>query len=323
MKPFQMDNAKTVEEAASLLSGYMGKAKVIAGGVDIIRLMKNEVILPDALVNIKTIPGLAFIKENDDGLKIGSMTTIHDIDTSKVTRDRYSLLAEAAHSVAAPQLRNMSTVGGNLCQEVSCWYYRMSPVTGRSFSCRRKGGKQCYAVTGDNTYHAIINGGKCHAVCPSDMAVALIALDAKVKIASQDGGKIIPLEEFYTAMGNILKTDEIITEIQVPHLGPSVRQRYLKFRIRKTIDFAIVSVAATLTTETGVVSDARIVLGGIASTPYRANSAEEAIKGSRITENVAEIVAKEAIAEAKPLTMNSYKLPITEALVKQAILEQN
>jgi len=231
------------------------------------------------------------------------------------------ILAEAAHSVAAPQLRNMSTIGGNLCQEVSCWYYRMPPVTGRSFFCQRKGGKQCYAVSGDNTYHTIINGGKCHAFCPSDMAVALIALDAKVKIVSQDGSKIIPLEEFYTAMGSILKPDEIITEIQVPHLRPSVRQRYLKFRIRKTIDFAIVSLAATLSMETGVVSDARIVLGGVAPTPYRAIAAEEAVKGNRITESVAEIAAKAAVGQAKPLAMNSYKLPIAEALVKKEILE--
>ncbi len=321
MKPFQLDNAKTIEEAVTLLSMYMGKAKVIAGGVDLVGLMKNEVMLPDVLVNIKTIPGLAYIKEDAEGLKIGTLSTIHDIETSAAIRAKYSILAEAAHSVAAPQLRNMSTVGGNLCQEVSCWYYRMPPVTGRSFFCQRKGGKQCYAVTGDNTYHAIVNGGKCHAVCPSDMAVALIALETKVKITSQDGDRTVPLADFYTDTGNILKLGEIITEIQVPPLGPGTKQRYLKFRIRKTIDFAISSVAATLTTEDGVVSDARIVLSGVAPTPYRAVASEEALKGKTITENVAEIAAKAAVGEAKPLSMNSYKLPITEALVKKAIIE--
>ena len=314
-------DAVTIDEAVSLLNRYMEEAKVIAGGVDLVSLMKSKVMLPKVLVNMKTIPDLSYIMEEAEGLKIGTLTTIHDIETSATIRDKYSMLAEAAHSVSAPLVRNMATIGGNLCQGVRCWYYRRSPGTGLSFFCRRKGGEQCYAVTGDNTYHAIIGGKECYAVCPSDMAPALIALRAKVKIAGPVGDRTIPLEEFYTVLGNILQPDEIITGVQVPTPKPGTKQQYLKFRLRKAIDFAISSVAAAITTEAGVVRNARIVLGGVAPTPYRAIAAEEVIKQKKITERVAEISAKASVGEAAPLSMNAYKVSITKALVKRAILE--
>ena len=321
-KSVQHHNAQTIEQAIYLLNTCEQEAKVIAGGVDLISLIKNKIMLPKVLVNVKTIPNLAYITEDAEGLKIGTLTTIRDIETSMTIRDRYNLLTEAAHSVAAPQVRNMATIGGNLCQAVRCWYYRRSPGTGLSFSCLRKGGKQCYAVLGDNTYHAIISSGECHSVCPSDMAPALIALSAKLKIAGPDGYRTIPLEEFYTILGNILKPNEIITEIQVPQPKVGTRQRYLKFRLRKAIDFAISSVAAAITTEAEEVTHARIVLGGVSPIPYRAIAAEATIKGKKIAENVVETAARAAISEAVPLSMNTYKLPITIALVKRAISGQ-
>lgn len=320
-KPVEHYDARTIDEAVSLLDRHVAEAKVIAGGVDLLGLMKNKVMLPKVLVNIKTIPDLAYIMEAAEGLKIGTLTTIHDIETSATIRDKYSMLAEAAHSVAAPQVRNMATIGGNLCQDVRCWYYRRSPSTGLSFFCRRKGGEQCYAITGENTHHAIIGGEECPAACPSDMAPALIALGAKLKIAGPLGDRTIPLEELYSVLGNILEPSELITELQIPTPQPGTRQQFLKFRLRKAIDFAISSAAVAITTEAGVVSNARIVLGGVSPTPYRAIAAEEAIKGKPITESIAEIAAKAAVGEAIPLSMNAYKLPITRALVKRAILE--
>lgn len=313
-------NAKTIEDAVFLLSQHMEKAKIIAGGVDLVGLMKNKVETPQVLVNIKTIPNLAYITEDAGGLKIGALTIIKDIKTSAIISDKYSILAEAAQSVASPLIRNVATIGGNVCQDVRCWYYRRAPITGLTFFCRRKGGKQCFAVNGENQYHAIIGGNECYAVCPSDMAPALIALGAKVKIASPTGDTTVPLEEFYTPLGNILEPNEIITEIQVPTPKPGTRQRYLKFRLRKAIDFAISSVAAVISTEGEVVSHARIVLGGVAPIPYRALGAEEAIKGKRITDRVAETAAKAAVSRAKPLSMNAYKVQITGALVKRAIV---
>jgi len=312
--------ARTVDEAVSLLDKYE-EAKITAGGVDLIRLINKEVIAPKVLVNIKTIPDLAYITEDAEGLKIGALATINDIETSAIIKDRYGLLAEAAHLVAAPQIRNMVTIGGNLCQDVRCWYYTMSPVTGRSFFCYRKGGIRCYAVAGDNRYHAIFSANGCHAAFSSDMAPALLALEAKAKIASPTGGRIIPLEELYTPLGNILNPNEMITELRVPTPKPSTKQRYLKFRIRRAIDPAISSVAAAITTETGRVSSARIVLGAVAPSPYRSVEAEETLRGNVITESLAQTAAKRVMSKATPLRMNAYKVAVTGALVKRAIME--
>ncbi|MFC1894053.1 FAD binding domain-containing protein [Chloroflexota bacterium] len=313
-------NAETIDGAVSLLGEYMEEARIIAGGVDLVSLMKNRVVTPRVLVNIKTIPDLAYIREDAEGVEIGTLATINEIETSGIIRGKYPMLAEAAHSVAAPQIRNMATIGGNLCQQVRCWYYRRSPVTGRTFFCRRKGGKHCYADTGENTHHAIFNRKVCAAVCPSDLTPALVVLEAKVKIASPDGERVVSIEDFYTSLGNILEPDDMITEIQIPTPRPGTKQRFLKFRLRKAIDFAISSVAAAITIESGVVSDARIALGGVAPIPYRALRAEEVLKGEMITESVAETSAKVAVSNAVPLSLNSHKVTITKALVKRAVV---
>lgn len=191
-------NAHTINDATSLLSEYGEQARIIAGGVDLVNLMKNGIVAARALVNIKTILGLAYIREDAQGLKVGTLTTINEMETSAIIRDKYPMLAEAARSVASPQIRNMASAGGNLCQDVRCWYYRRSPVTGISFYCYRKGFKRCYAIAGENAHHAIFNGEKCHAVCPSDLAPALIALEATLKITSSDGERMVPIDEFYT-----------------------------------------------------------------------------------------------------------------------------
>jgi xanthine dehydrogenase YagS FAD-binding subunit len=314
-------NAMTISDALSLLREYREEARIIAGGVDQVSLMKNGVVTPKTLVNIKTIPRLSYIMEDDKGLMIGTLTTINEIEKSAIIRNKYPILAEAAHSVAAPQVRNMATIGGNLCQEVQCWYYRRPAITGISFLCFRKGSKRCYAVAGENTYHAILEGEKCYAVCPSDMAPALVALNSTLKIASSDGERMVPLDEFYTTLGNTLKPHEMITEIQIPTPMPGTKQKFLKFSLRKAIDFAISSVAAVITIkESGVVSNARIVLGGVAPTPYRALGAEETLRGEVVTESVADASASAAISEAKPLSMNAYKIPLTKSLAKRAIM---
>jgi len=324
-KPIHPDyhNAKTVDEAVSLLDEYGDEAKLIAGGIDLIGLMKNKVLAPGALINIKNIPHLKYIVENASGIAIGALTLINDIERSALIKSKYPILFEAAHSIASPQIRNMATIGGNLCQDVRCWYYRRSPVTGISFGCRRKREDGiCYAVNGENQYHAILGGKKCFAVCPSDMATALLALDARINTVDTTGGRAIPIDKFYSALGNVLKPSEVMIAIQVPEVGAGVKQRFLKFRLRKTIDFAIVSVAAVITLNNNIVSHARIVLGGVSPEPYRAVKAEEVIKGKPITERVAEKAAKASVSDAMPLSKNGYKIPIIEALVKRALLEQ-
>jgi len=314
-------SARTVEEAVSLLDENVGKAAIVAGGVDLLRLMKNQVVVPKVLVNIKTITGLAGISEDAEGLKLGSLTTIKDIEQSALIRNKYGILTQAAHRVASPHVRNMATVSGNLCQEVNCWYYRRSPLTGISFSCYRKGGTGCHAVNGDNRYHAIISDCGCHSAFTSDMAPALMAMDARLKIASSTGERVVPIEDFYVPPGTILKPNELITEIQLPTPRPGARQQYLKFGVRKTIDPALSSVALVITTDAGKVADARIVLGGVAPAPYRSTEAEAVIRGRAITEGLAEAAAEAAVSRATPLAMNAYKIPLTKALVRRAIAE--
>ena len=320
--------ARTVEEAISLLDEYREEGKIIAGGIDLLGLIKSKVLLPKALVNIKSIEGMDHITEEGFhgegacGLNIGALTMIHEIEKSPLVRERYPLLAEAARSVGSPQIRNMATLGGNICQEVRCWYYRRSPETGISFICRRKKeGAICYAVAGENENHAILGESECFAVSPSDMSVGLLALNAKIKTVSPRGERIIPMGEFHTNLGNVLEPDEIITAIHIPGRPHSGKERYMKFRVRKTIDFATVSVAAKVVLENDIVGDARIVLGGVSPIPYEALKAEKLLKGERLTEKLAETAAKASVSDAMPLRKNGYKVPVVTALVKRALLE--
>ncbi|MFC1901733.1 FAD binding domain-containing protein [Chloroflexota bacterium] len=314
-------DARTIDEAVSLLDRYGKDAKIIAGGVDLLGLMKNRVIMPKILINIKGIPHLNHVVENDRGIAIGALTLVNDIERSALISDKYPLLFSAAHAIASPQVRNMATIGGNLCQEVRCWYYRRSPITGISFSCRRKKENGiCYAVNGENQYHAIMSGTECVAICPSDMAVALSALGAEINTVSTSGGRVIPIENFYTTFGNTLEFSEVIKSIQIPAIKPGVKQHFLKFRLRKAIDFAIVSVAAVITLDNNTISHARIVLGGVSPEPCRAVKAEAALIGETITERAAESAAKAAVIDAVPLSKNSYKVPLIEVLVKRSLL---
>jgi xanthine dehydrogenase YagS FAD-binding subunit len=315
-------DARTVEEAVSLLGGYHGEAKIIAGGIDLLGLIKNEVLFPAVLVNIKNIPSMNAIKENSEGLEIGALTRINDIERSPILRETYPLLYEVALSIGSPQIRNMSTLAGNLCQEVRCWYYRRSPRTGISFICRRKKeGKPCYAMNGENENHAIFGEGECVAVSPSDMATGLFALDARVKTASAKGERVIPIRSLYTPLGHILEPDEIITSVLVPKVKPHTKQRFLKLRPRKAIDFSTVSVSSVITSVNGVIQNAKIVVGGVSPMPYEAVPAEQILTGESIKESVAEKAAEAAVTDAMPLSKNGFKVPLVKALVKRSILE--
>jgi xanthine dehydrogenase YagS FAD-binding subunit len=315
-------DAKTVEEAVSLLAGYQGEGKIIAGGIDLLGLIKNEVLSPAVLVNIKNIPSIDAIKENSEGLEIGALARIHDIERSPILRETYPLLYEVAHSIGSPQIRNMATLGGNLCQEVRCWYYRRSPRTGISFICRRKKeGNPCYAMNGENENHAIFGESECVAVSPSDMATGLFALDAQVNTISSKGEKVIPMRDFYTPLGHILEPDEIITSVSVPKIRPHTKQRFLKFRPRKAIDFSTVSVSSVITSLNGVIQNAKIVVGGVSPLPYEAVAAEQILTGESLKESVAERAAEAAVRNAVPLSKNGFKVPLVKTLVKRSILE--
>ena len=229
-------------------------------------------------------------------------------------------MAETALSVATPQIRYMGTIGGNLAQETRCWYYRYPHAIGGRIICRRKGKGPCLAVTGDNRYHAIFGGKRCFAVCPSDTAVALAALDGQIHIVGPEGERQINVTDFYHPLGNSLAPDEIITEIRIPRPPADNRQVFIKYRVRESIDFAIVSVGLVMVLKEGSCSFVRIVLGAVAPGPYRALKAEAYLGGKPLNGETIEAAAELAVAGAVPLSRNAYKIEIAKTLIKRALL---
>ena len=313
MKAFNHTDAKTLAEAKTALAG--GKANIIAGGTDLIGTLKDNVLptYPAELVNIKTInPSLDYIKEEAGVLKIGATTRLADIAANPAVNKKYTALAQAASRVASPHVRDMGTIGGNLAQLHRCWYFRKPE---NRFDCIRKGGKACFAMTGDNRYHSIfgaVNG--CIAVHPSDVAPALIALNASVVTNARK----IAAENFFdvkVANNTVLAPGEIITEIQVPAPPAGAKSAFLKFAIRKSIDFPIVNCAVMVGG-----GQPRIALNAVAPKPYRAVKAEAAIAGKPINEATAEAAGAAAMEDAKPLPATKYKVQIAKTLVKRALL---
>ena len=322
MKNFAYVNATNLEKVPSLLAEDWNEAMVIAGGTDLLGELKEYIRTPQRLVNIKTIPNLDYIEYGDQGLRIGALTKLNEIEADPTVQYMFPVLSQAAASVGTPQIRNMGTLGGNLCQRPRCWYYR-----GEYFGdCLRKGGDVCYAVTGNNKYHGILGVEPCYIVHPSDMAPALVALGAKVKIIGPEGERIIPLEEFFilpeenVTRENLLKPNEVVAEIQIPDQPYGTKSLYLKVQEKPSMDFALTSVAAVITMDGNVCSKASLVIGGVAPIPWRAKDAEQELSGKRITEDVAQRAAEAAVHNATPLSQNAYKVTLAKALVKRAVM---
>ncbi|MBN2060035.1 MAG: FAD binding domain-containing protein [Deltaproteobacteria bacterium] len=313
-KKFGHVDARTIDEAASILR--TGKAAVIAGGTDILGALRFEILpdYPEVLVNLKNISGLEYIKEEEGMLKVGALTRLEDIARSDVVGVKYTALGEAAHRTASPHIREMGTIGGNICQLTRCWYFRNPD---NRFNCLRKGGKMCYAVAGDNRYHSIFGAVKrCLAVNPGDTAPALVALNAKIKT----NRRLIEAQEFWDMAvpgSTILAMDEIVTEIQVPTPSKGVKSSFIKFAIRKSIDFPIVNCAAMVGG-----GDARICLNAVHNKPYRVLKSEELIRGRSINEDNADAAGAAAVTDARALPgdRNRWKIQIARTMVKRAIL---
>lgn len=323
---FEHIDATTIQEALHWLKIHEERAKVIAGGTDLLALMKDRIRgsrmpLPEVLINIKTIPELTRMTWNEEeGLKFGAAVKLCDIEHSNIIRRRFSMLSKAAAEVATPQIRNMGTIGGNLCQRPRCWYFR-SPY----FDCFRKGGRVCYATTGDNRwYFSIFKLGTCVMAHPSDMAPALIAMDSKLRIVGPDNERIIMVEDFFPSRkevsDTVLRPDELLVEVRVPNPKPDTHSTFLKSRLRRSWDFALSSAAVAIGFSSERCKDVRIVLGGVASSPRRATTAEEELRDRVVDEHSASLAAKAALANAHPLSMNKYKVTLTEALVKRGIV---
>jgi xanthine dehydrogenase YagS FAD-binding subunit len=319
MNKFTHINATSVDEAVSILQRYGSKANLIAGGTDLFGKLKDEVMptYPEAVINLKTIPGLDFIRQEEQMLKIGALTRLVDIATEPIIQSKYAALAEAAKRTASTHLREMGTLGGNLCQDIRCWYYR-SP--NNRFPCLRKSGGRCYAIDGDDRYHSIFGGSVeagCIAVHPSDTAPALIALDARIKTSK----RMISAQNFFhvdECRTTILDDDEIVSEIHVPQ--PAGRSAFTKFALRKAIDFPIVNCAAMIAISNGVVSVAHICLNAVYVIPYKATLAEQALIGKPLDEINAQAAANAAVANAQPRQKNQFMVEIARALVKNTVL---
>jgi xanthine dehydrogenase YagS FAD-binding subunit len=260
---------------------------------------------------LKTIsPSLEYIKEEGGVLKIGALTRLEDIAASDVVKSKWAALAEAAHKTASPHLREMGTIGGNICQLNRCWYFRKDE---NRFDCIRKGGNMCYAMAGDNRYHSIFGAVKaCVAVNPSDTAPALVALDAKI-VTSKQTVDAVDFWDVAIPGSTIMAKDEIVTEIQVPAF--SGKSAFVKFALRSSIDFPVVNCAAAISG-----GDARICLNAVYNKPYRATKAEDAIKGKTIDIANAEAAGEAAVSGAVALGYNKYKIQIAKGMVKKAIL---
>jgi len=321
MKKFVHFNARTIDEAVPLLRRYGKKARIIAGGTDLLGVMKDEILpeYPEAIVNIKTIQGMDFIDEDEGVLKIGALTRLQDIAESAVVQQNFFALAESARKTGSTHIREMGTIGGNICQDIRCWYYR---YPNNRFPCLRKGGGRCYAIEGDNRYHSIFGGsveGGCYAVHPSDTAPALIALDAKIKTTK----RTVKAENFFSvgvSKTTILDDDEFVTEIQIPKPPAGTKSAFMKFARRKSIDFPIVNCAVLLRESDQKVQNVRICLNAVYVKPYRPIAAEQAMIGKKLNEPNAEAAADAAVAQARPLEHNGYIVQIAKTLVKRCIL---
>lgn len=321
MHSFDYVKAASLESALAALNGADG-ASLLAGGTDLVPLMKDEIVSPRALVDITGLQDLDYIEERDGKLRIGAMTTLSALADHPVVSERYTALARACRLAATPQLRNMSTIAGNLLQQPRCWYYR------GEHNCWLKGGETCYARNGENELHAIFRNSpgesRCVSVHPSDPAVALLLFEATLRMLTVEGEIELPLLELYDAPtperrnSAILPHGAVITEIAL-NASDSGRSVYLKAMPRASWAFALVSVGMNVSISEGRIATARVVLGGVAPVPLRLIEVEALLIGQDASRVDASAVAESVVAGATPLTKNGFKVPLLKGLCKQAL----
>lgn len=339
MNHFAVTNAKTIVEAAAAASATVAEAMaalggrangdhisvVKAGGIDLLDLLKENLLAPANVVNLREVPQLdGVVEEADGGIHIGPMVTLAVLAEHQLLRERYPALSEALRESASPQIRNMATIGGNLLQRPRCWYLRS-----HAFHCLRKGGGHCFAISGENQYHAIFDNALCAIVHPSTAATALVALDATIELGdARRAVRQLPLEQFFITPArdvqreNDLRPREILSAIRLPKLPSSVRMAHIKQGEKDSFDWPLADVAVVLDlAPSGLCNRASIVLGAAAPLPHRAKAAEAVLTGKRVDETTAAQASRAALEGATPLSKNAYKIPLFEALVRRAVLK--
>jgi xanthine dehydrogenase YagS FAD-binding subunit len=331
MNRFAFARPRTIEEAGSIASATVADAMVgarpdaaliKAGGIDLLDLMKENLVAPATVVSLGGIPGLDAIADENGGLRIGPMVTLAALAANGAVRDRYPALAAAAGSSASPQLRNVATIGGNLLQRPRCWYFRSD-----AYHCLRKGGGHCFALSGENQYHAIFDNHSCAIVHPSTAATVLVALGASVELTGGKAVRRLVLEDFFVPPDrdlqreNDLRPRELLSAIYLPALPPGTRMAHLKQGEKDSFDWPLADVAVVLSLGIdGSCNRASVVLGAAAPIPHRAKTAEAVLTGRKIDAAAAREAARAALEGATPLAKNAYKLPLFETLVRRSIL---
>ena len=312
-RPTTLDTAlRTLDERPS--------SRVHGGGTDLIGCLRDGVLSADTVVSLSSVAELGGIRTAADGsFRIGALTSVADVAADPTVADRYPGLAEAAASVASPQLRNQGTIAGNLCQKPRCWYYR------GDFHCLRKGGELCYAFNGENQYHCIFGGELCYIVHPSDTAPMLAALGAVCRISGNGSSRSVPVAAFHVPPSEdpqretVLEANEIVTEIVIPPPPAGMRSSYRKVRTRQVWDFAIAGVALALTFDGEMVAKASVFLSGVAPVPWHATGVEAAITGKTLDGSTIAAAAKVAVEGAEPLSENGYKVDLVQGLVAEQL----
>src|SRR5579883_1419725 len=320
MEKFSYASPKTVKEAVTLLNSNPGEVEVLAGGTDLISLMKEYLATPKLVVNIKEIRDLHGVKTEKGWVSIGAATTLDDLTENQMIRTKYPSLYEAAMGITSPQIRNMGTVAGDLCQRPRCWYFR------NGYGLLAKDNGKPLVPNGENRFHAILdNSGPAYFVSPSSFGPALVALGAKVKAVSSSGSREIPAAEFFvkptsdTQREIALKPNELVTAILVPE-NPGTNVTY-EIRERMAMDWPLAAASIALKMNGGKISEAKVVLGHVAPTPYAATAADQFLAGKSIDEKTAEDAGRQAVEGAKPLNQNAYKVRLAQVAVKRALLQ--
>ena len=328
MKAFEYVAPTSVEGAVERLAERPDESLPLAGGMDLLGLMKDYVLEPERLVSLGDIGDLRAIEPTaGGGLRIGAMVTVADIAADERIAATWPALAAAAGEVGTPQIRNRGTIGGNLCQRPRCWYFRSE-----LFDCLRKGGGGCFAIDGDNRYHAIIDNAPCPIVHPSNCAIALQAFDATVTVArpaaagsSEVTLEVMPIADFFVRPSlnirreNVLGPEQVVTAIELPATSASSATYVIKHK--QSHDWPLAMASAVLEMNGGTVGSARIVMGAVAPIPWRAEAAEQALAGQPVTVASADAAAERAVEDAEPLDYNAYKVRLARTAVKRAILE--